>query len=244
LKSGKSGKSGKGSPRRRWARWLAIGFAILALLPAVEVLLVRFIDPPITPLMLLRPLEDKWAGLKAPPRQYTWRDLKAMPPEFVKLVLVGEDQRFFAHRGFDWKEVRIARARAEKTGQPVRGASTISMQCARSLFLWQGRSWMRKGLELYYTFWMELFLPKRRILELYLNVIEMGDGVYGLEAAAQTHFHTTARKLTHEQCAQLAALLPAPRSWDPKAPSPKYSARIAKLLRQEREVSFPELNLR
>jgi monofunctional biosynthetic peptidoglycan transglycosylase len=240
---GKSGKSVKASTRRRWWRGLAILIAVLALFPVLEVLLVRFVDPPVTPLMFLRPLEDRWAGLKPPPRKYAWRDLKAMPPEFVKLVLVGEDQRFFVHRGFDWKEVQLARARAEKTGQPVRGASTISMQCARSLFLWQGRSWVRKGLEIYYTFWMELLLPKRRILELYVNVIEMGDGIYGLEAAAQAHFGLPPHKLSHQQCAMLAAILPAPRSWDPKAPSPRYSARITKLLRQERDVSFSELNL-
>ena len=167
-----------------------------------------------------------------------------MPRDFVKFALVGEDQRFFRHHGFDWREIRIARAQAERTGNGVRGASTISMQCARSLFLWQGRSWVRKGLEAYSTFWMELLLPKRRILELYVNVIEMGDGVYGLEAAAQAHYGTASRDLTREQCAMLAALLPAPRAWNPRAPSPKLSARCAKLLRQEKQVAFPELGAR
>lgn len=202
---------------------------------------MRFIDPPITPLMLLRPVEARWSGRPAVTRQYTWRDLGQMPRDFVKFVLVGEDQRFFRHHGFDWREVRLARAQAERTGGPVRGASTISMQCARSLFLWQGRSWVRKGLEVYYTFWMELLLPKRRILELYVNVIEMGDGVYGLEASARAHYGIGNRALTHEQCAMLAALLPAPLAWNPRAPSPRLSARCAKLLRQEKQVSFPEL---
>lgn len=234
-------KSGKGPRHRRWLRWLAVGLPLLALLPAFQVALVRFIDPPITPLMLLRPVEARFAGQRPPPRRYVWRDLGTMPPEFVKFVLVGEDQRFFHHHGFDWREVRLARAAAKRSGGPVRGASTISMQCARSLFLWQGRSWMRKGLEAYYTFWLELLLPKRRILELYVNIIEMGDGIYGLEAAAQAHFGTTGRGLDREQCAVLAALLPAPRTWDPRAPSPRFTARIAKLRRQEKQVAFPEL---
>ncbi len=202
---------------------------------------MRFIDPPITPLMLLRPVEARFSGHAAAERRYVWRDLRQMPRDFLKFVLTGEDQSFFRHHGFDWREIHLARAQAERDGGEVRGASTISMQCARSLFLWQGRSWVRKGLEIYYTFWMELLLPKRRILELYANVIEMGDGVYGLEAAAHAHYGTSSRALTREQCAMLAALLPAPRVWNPREPSPRLSARCAKLLRQEKQVSFPQL---
>ena len=226
---------------RRWQWWLGLTALALLALPIVEVAAVRFIDPPFTPLMLLRPVEARLAGRPAPARRYVWRDLGRMPPDFVRLVLTGEDQRFFRHHGFDWREIRHARAQAERDGTEVRGASTISMQCARSLFLWQGRSWLRKGLEAYYTFWMELLLPKRRILELYVNVIEMGDGIYGLEAAARAHFDLAPRALTREQCAMLAALLPAPRTWNPRAPSPRLSARCAKLLRQEKQVAFPEL---
>ncbi len=236
----KRGKSA--SPRRRrWLFWLGLVILALAVFPIIEVACVRFIDPPITPLMVLRPLGARLAGKPVPERRYAWRDLDQMPRDFVKFVLVGEDQRFFHHQGFDWREVRIARAQAERAGGEVRGASTISMQCARSLFLWQGRSYVRKGIEAYYTFWMELLLSKRRILELYANVIEMGDGVYGLEAAAQAHYGVGSRALTREQCAMLAALLPAPRVWNPRAPSPKLSARCAKLLRQEKQVAFPEL---
>lgn len=229
------------APRRRWGLWLGVLVLVLFLLPILQVGCVRFIDPPLTPLMLLRPLEARLGGHPVPVRRYAWRTLGQMPRDFVKFVLVGEDQRFFRHRGFDWREIRLARAQAERSDGEVRGASTISMQCARSLFLWQGRSWVRKGLEAYYTFWMELLLPKRRILELYVNVIEMGDGVYGLEAAAQAHYGVSGRALTRDQCAMLAALLPAPRTWDPRAPSPRLSARCAKLLRQEKQVAFPEL---
>jgi monofunctional biosynthetic peptidoglycan transglycosylase len=118
------------------------------------------------------------------------------------------------------------------------------MQCARSLFLWQGRSWLRKGLEAYYTFWMETLLPKRRILELYANVIEMGDGVYGVEAAAHAHYSVNARDLSREQCATLAAILPNPRVWDPRSPTPRLATRIAHLQQQEKQVSFPQLPAR
>ncbi len=113
------------------------------------------------------------------PLRYRWIDLEQMPEMFLKHLWVSEDERFFQHEGFDWKEVDLAMKKAERTGKLVRGASTITNQCARSIFLWQGRSWMRKGLESYYTLWMEALLPKRRILELYANVIEMGRGIYG-----------------------------------------------------------------
>ncbi len=239
MKRGKSAAPPR--TRRRWPRWLGLTVLALLLLPALQVVCVRFIDPPLTPLMLIRAAEARLAGRPAAERRYVWRDLGQMPPEFLRFALTGEDQRFFRHGGFDWREIRTARAQAERTGGEVRGASTISMQCARSLFLWQDRSWVRKGLEAYYTFWMELFLPKRRILELYANVIEMGDGIYGIEAAARAHYGTGSRALTREQCAMLAALLPAPRVWNPRAPSPRLSARCAKLLRQERQVAFPQL---
>jgi len=211
----------------------------LAILPIVQVALVRFFDPPLTPLMLLRQAEARWEKRPSPGRHYAWRPLSQIPRDFLKFVFVSEDQRFFQHHGFDWREVELARKQAERTGKKPRGASTITMQCARSLFLWQGRSWVRKGLEVYYTFWMEALLPKRRILELYANVIEMGDGVYGVEAAARAHFGVEARRLSREQSAALAALLPNPRKWNPREPSPKLAARITKILRQEKQVAFP-----
>ena len=108
--------------------------------------------------------------------------------------------------------------KAERAGKPVRGASTITNQCARSIFLWQGWSWIRKGLESYYTLWMEALLPKHRILELYANVIEMGRGIYGVEAAAHHFFGVSARGLTREQSAMLAAVLPNPKGWNPAQP--------------------------
>ncbi len=230
---------GGGSPG--WRRWLVIVALFCTVAPVFEVLSVRFLNPPITPLMLLRLLESRVEGRPAPERKYTWLPLARMPRDFLKFVLTAEDQRFFQHHGFDWREIKAAERRAVQTGDEARGASTITMQCARSLFLWQGRSWVRKGLEAYYTFWMEILLSKQRILELYANVIEMGDGVYGLEAAAHAHYGVSARQLTREQCAALACILPSPREWNPKSPTPRLAARISRIEQQEKQVNFPQL---
>jgi monofunctional biosynthetic peptidoglycan transglycosylase len=143
-----------------------------------------------------------------------------------------EDSRFFSHDGFDWIEMEEAIQRAERRHRPVQGVSTISNQCARSLFLWQGRSWIRKGLEAYYTFLMEHLLSKQRILELYVNVIELGDGIYGIEKAAQHYYQVPAKQLTRSQCAMLAAMLPFPRGWNPLNPSPRLRVRYGLVLRR------------
>jgi monofunctional biosynthetic peptidoglycan transglycosylase len=220
-------------------RWTLIIIAALVVVPIAQVGCVKVVNPPLTTLMMLRDAEARCAGQPAASRSYEWIDLARVPRVFLRCALASEDQRFFQHQGFDWKEMQIARREAERLGKPPRGASTISMQCARSLFLWQGRSWIRKGLEAYYTFWMELFLPKRRILELYANVIEMGDAVYGIEAASRAHFGISARALQREQAALLAAILPNPRQWNPRHPSPDVSARAARILREERGLKVP-----
>jgi monofunctional biosynthetic peptidoglycan transglycosylase len=212
---------------------------LLFVVPIVEVGCVRIANPPFTPLMLLRQAEARLDGKSPAPRRYQWIDLVQMPRTFIRCVITSEDQRFFQHHGFDWREMRIAQREAERSGTPPRGASTISMQCARSLFLWQGRSWVRKGLEAYYTFWMEALLSKRRILELYANVIEMGDGVYGVEAASQAHFGTSARQLRREQAALLAACLPNPREWNPREPSRALTMRAERILRNEPGLKVP-----
>jgi monofunctional biosynthetic peptidoglycan transglycosylase len=220
-------------------RWLGIVVAVLLLVPVAEVVCVRFANPPVTPLMLLRDAEARFAGRPPAPRRYQWIDLGEMPRSFLRCVLTSEDQRFFQHHGFDWRELAAAQQEALRKGTPARGASTITMQCARSLFLWQGRSWVRKGLEAYYTFWMELFLPKRRILELYVNVIEMGDGIYGLEGAAQAHFGIHARTLQREQAALLTACLPNPHIWNPRQPTARVNARAARILKGEPGLKVP-----
>ena len=234
--------SRKSAPVRaggRWLRWALILVALLLVTPIAEVGCVRVANPPATPLMLVRKIEARLDRRAPAPCRYEWIDLARVPRTFIRCVLTSEDQRFFQHHGFDWREIAIAEREAERRGTPARGASTITMQCARSLFLWQGRSWVRKGIEAYYTFWMELLLSKRRILELYVNVIEMGDGIYGVEAAAQAHFGTSARALNREQAALLAACLPNPREWSPRHPSPALRARAARILQNEPGLKIP-----
>ena len=221
---------------RRW-KWIWIVLLVLLLIPAMQVAVVRFVDPPRTLPMWIEQVSS--SGPRVPLR-YRWIPLAQIPEMFLKHLWISEDQRFFQHEGFDWKEMDLAMEKAEKTGKPVRGASTITNQCARSIFLWQGRSWIRKGLESYYTIWMELLLPKRRILELYANVIEMGRGIYGVEAASQHYFGVGARGLTREQSAMLAAVLPNPKGWDPTNPGPMLRWRQQRILRRERNANFPE----
>jgi monofunctional glycosyltransferase len=219
----------------RW-KWILIPVLVLLLIPAMQVGVVRFVDPPVTLPMVI---EQASSGPKAPLR-YRWIPLAQMPEIFLEHLWISEDQRFFQHEGFDWKELELAMKEAERKGKPVRGASTITNQCARSIFLWQGRSRIRKGLESYYTIWMEMLLPKRRILELYANVIEMGRGVYGVEAASQHYFGVSARGLTREQSAMLAAVLPNPKGWDPTNPGPMLRWRQQRILRREGKADFPQ----
>lgn len=189
--------------------------------------------------MGIRWLEDRLA--KRPTRvSYQWLAWRALPRVFLKAAWISEDSRFFQHHGFDWIEFDHAMARAQRLGGDPRGTSTITMQCARSLFLWQGHSYLRKGIEAYYTVLMEALLSKRRILELYANVIEMGPGVYGVEAASRFHYGLPARQLSVEQGAMLAALLPAPRRWNPRHPSPRLAARKARILRDLPQAKWRE----
>ena len=225
----------------RRGKWIWIVLGGLLLIPAVQVAVLRFVDPPGTVPMWIEQVSS--SGAKAPLR-YRWIPLAQIPEMFLKHLWISEDQRFFQHDGFDWTEMNLAVAEAERKKKPVRGASTITTQGARSIFLWQGRSWIRKGLESYYTIWMELLLPKRRILELYANVIEMGSRIYGVEAASQHYFGVSARGLTREQSAMLAAVLPNPKGWDPTKPSRKLRWRQQRILLREQSANFPEKLLR
>jgi monofunctional biosynthetic peptidoglycan transglycosylase len=218
--------------RRPWFRAVALVLIVLALIPVLEVLYVRFFNPPITTLMIYRRLEAMITRKYRGDIHYRWIALEKVPDDFLDGVWQMEDSRFFSHDGFDWIEMEEAIQRAERKHRPVQGVSTISNQCARSLFLWQGRSWIRKGLEAYYTFLMEHLLTKQRILELYVNVIELGDGIYGIEEAAERYFQIPAKELTRSESAMLAAMLPFPRGWDPHNPSPRLRARYNLVLRR------------
>jgi monofunctional glycosyltransferase len=218
--------------RRPWFRAIMLLVIVLAVIPIVEVLYVRFFNPPVTTLMIFRRIEAMIMKRYHGDIQYRWISLDKVPDNFLDGVWQMEDSRFFSHDGFDWIEMEEAIQRAERKHRPVQGVSTISNQCARSLFLWQGRSWVRKGLEAYYTFLMEHLLTKQRILELYVNIIELGDGIYGIEEAAEHYYQIPAKQLTRSESAMLAAMLPFPRGWDPHNPSPRLRARYNLVLRR------------
>ena len=235
----------KGSPSRGVGKKrILILLVVLLLIPAMQVAVVRFVNPPRTLPMLIEQGGATFSKAPKSPLLYRWIDLPQIPEMFLKHLWISEDQRFFQHEGFDWKEIELAVKEAERKKKPVRGASTITNQCARSIFLWQSRSWIRKGLESYYTIWMEMLLPKRRILELYANVIEMGPRIYGVEAASQHYFGVSARGLTRKQSAMLAAVLPNPKGWDPTKPSGKLRWRQQRILQRERNAHFPQKLLR
>lgn len=204
--------------------------------------LYRFIDPPLTPLMIIRPIEGlaegRFVGLDK-----EWVSLDELDPDLVRSAIAGEDARFFDHGGIDWEAVEAAQKYNERhKGEKVRGASTITMQCARNVFLWQGRNYIRKGLEGYFTYLTEFLWGKERILEIYLNVIEWGDGVYGAEAAAQKYFGVSARDLTSRQAALLIAVLPNPRKWSPAKPTGYINRRASSISKGARVVSLDALD--
>lgn len=219
-------------------RWLGRAALIFVGVSLFAVFFVRFIPPLVTPYMLIRVGESIVDG---DPVGITkdWTSLDAISPNLQRAVIASEDARFFDHHGIDWEAVEDARDYNRRhAGRRKRGASTITMQCARNVFLWQGRTWARKGLELWFTTLMELFWPKRRILEVYLNVAEWGPGVYGAEAAAQHWFGIPAAKLSPAQGALLAAMLPSPRRWNPDRPTPYLLSRARRISRWARDVDL------
>jgi len=183
------------------------------------VVLYRFVNPPITPLMLIRCVDQVFSG-ESLQLHKDWKSLDEISPQLQLAVVASEDNRFLEHSGFDMEAIKKAEAYNEKKkGKKVRGASTISQQTAKNVFLWPDRTWVRKGLEVYFTFLIETVWGKKRIMEVYLNVIEMGNGIYGAEAASQKYFHKPASALSREQAALIAAILPNPRKWDPEHPT-------------------------
>jgi monofunctional biosynthetic peptidoglycan transglycosylase len=219
---------------------LLIGFVALSLL---SVVLLRFVAPPVTPLMLLRVAQGALHGARTRIDQ-RWVGLEKVSPSLLESVIAAEDARYFRHHGVDFTELGRARDyNARQPGGRVHGASTISMQCARSTFLWTDRSYVRKALELYFTALIELLWGKRRILEMYVNVIEWGDGIYGIEAAAQRTFGVPAARLSPSQAALLAAVLPSPRRWSAASPSTYIRTRAARIAARARQVDLRPLGL-
>ncbi|PKU25369.1 monofunctional biosynthetic peptidoglycan transglycosylase [Telmatospirillum siberiense] len=203
----------------RWRRPLLMWGLILGLgLPCAMAALFSVVAPPLTPLMVIRRIEGEGMDRR-------WVPIDAISPELVRAVIVAEDARFCRHHGFDWEAINDAVDTYEEGGR-LRGASTLSMQTAKNVFLWPGRNFLRKGLEAGLTVLIETLWGKRRIIEVYLNVVEWGPGLYGAEMAAQRYFHRPARDLTRRQAAALAAILPNPRRFSPVTPSRYIEARI------------------
>lgn len=208
----------------RFLRRLLFMVLVAALVaPAGLIALYRIVDPPVTPLMLIRLAEGRSMAK-------SWRDLERISPNLSHAVIASEDNRFCEHPGFDLDEMAGQIDRWLDGGRP-RGASTITMQTAKNLFLWPGRDPLRKVLEAWLTWQIELMWPKQRILEVYLNVVEFGPGIYGAEAAARTFFARSAAALTPVQGARLAAVLPNPLEYSPVDPSAGVSDRATAILR-------------
>lgn len=181
------------------------------------VLVYRFINPPVTLLMIQRNLERRSEG-KPSKMEKKWVSFGDISDNMKRAAVSAEDQLFLKHIGFDLKAIEKA-FETNKKGKRIKGGSTISQQTAKNVFLWPGRSWIRKGFEAYFTLLIEIFWSKERILEVYLNVIEMGDGIYGAEAAAQAYFGKSCHTMSRSQAALIAACFPNPRRWTPKKPT-------------------------
>lgn len=206
----------------------------LTVLSVLLVAVFRWVQPPITGLMVERKVES-WASGEPIDLQRSWRPWQTLPDDLKMAVIAAEDQKFADHWGFDIAAIRAAFAHNERGGS-LRGASTLSQQVAKNLFLWSGRSWIRKGLEVWFTGWIELLWPKQRILEVYLNSVEWGDGIFGAQAAAQYHFGIGASYLSTAQASQLAAVLPNPREWNAGRPGPHVRQRASWIRQQMRQL--------
>jgi monofunctional glycosyltransferase len=202
---------------------IVIWFFILSI---GTVILYRFIPPPVTPLMLIR-LGGQLISGKPLKLKKDWVALEEISPNLPRAVIASEDQLFTEHWGFDFQAIEKAMKNnsSKKKKKRIRGGSTITQQTAKNVFLWPGRSWLRKGLEVYFTMLIEGLWSKERIMEVYLNVIEMGDGIYGAEAASSSFFKKPAKTLSPSQAALIAAVLPNPRRWSPAKPTGYILAR-------------------
>lgn len=208
---------------RRIVRIL-LRIVILFLIVSVgSTIVFRWVPVPFTPLMLIRCVEQKADG-KEMVLKHDWVSLENISPKLQLAVVCSEDQNYLKHFGFDWGAIQKA-MKANESGKKLRGASTISQQTAKNVFLWPGRSYLRKGFEFYFTFLIEVFWSKERIMEVYLNSIEMGKGVYGAEAAAKFWFKKTAKQLNKDESSAIAAILPNPLKFVANPPSAYVSSR-------------------
>lgn len=225
-----------------WFRKLFLFTKYLIILALSLVILFAFVPVPVTGVMIERQIQALWNNRTSYELQHQWVPFEQISSAMKQAVVAAEDQKFPDHYGFDTAAIEKALAYNSK-GQKVRGASTISQQSAKNVFLWTGRSWFRKGLELVFTGLIELVWGKERILEVYLNSVEFGPGVFGVEAAAQQFFQKPASKLSRHQAALLAAVLPNPLRFKVQSPSPYVYKRQQWILKQMRQLAPIEQRL-
>lgn len=229
----------RGGTRRRRSgkRRLAVVLALPVVLSVALVLPLRWVDP-MTSSIMLQTRYAKWRNGGSFSVHHEWVDCEAISAELKRAVLASEDQKFFSHRGFDFQAIRGAIREADGL-RPTRGASTISQQLAKNLWLWGGRSWLRKGLEAWLTVWLEFLLPKQRILELYLNVAQFGPAMYGVEAASRRYFGVPAAAVGPAEAARLAAVLPGPSLYRVREPQERVLRRQAWIEAQAGRMVVP-----
>ncbi|MGO1003015.1 monofunctional biosynthetic peptidoglycan transglycosylase [Lysobacter sp. CA196] len=220
---------------RRWLRWLIALPFLFVLASVLQVAALRFVDPPFSAFMMIRQLEAWGSGDFGFRLAHDWRDLEEMSSNVPVALVASEDQNFAEHFGFDLKAIEKARKNNAR-GRKVRGGSTISQQTAKNLFLWSGRSWIRKGVEAWYTLLIESMWSKHRIIEMYANFAEFGDGVYGAQAAARTYYRKDARQLGAAEAARMAAVLPNPKRYSISRPGPYVQRRAGAIQRQMRSI--------
>jgi monofunctional glycosyltransferase len=220
---------------RRFGKWLAVAVAGLALASVLGIGVLRWLDPPTSAFMLRHWVAATWAGEPRPRLYHEWVPAAAIPPAMALAAVAAEDQRFPDHAGFDLVQLRKAWA-DYRAGMRLRGASTISQQTAKNLFLWPGQDLPRKVLEAWLTLWLELLWPKERILEVYLNIAQFGPETFGVGAASWRFFDRPAAALTPAQAARLAAVLPNPVHYRVEAPSARVERRTHWISRQMRQL--------
>lgn len=219
-----AGKSKNKSIVKKILKWMGIAVLAMIAFSILAVIAYRFINPPTTPLIISRSIE----GVKVRVER-KWVPYEQISQNMVDAVVASEDNKFAEHHGFDFGEIREAYEQNKK-GKRLRGASTITQQTCKNVFLWNGRSYIRKGLEVWFTVWVELLWSKQRIMEVYLNVIEMGNGIYGIGAASQAYYRKPSSRLLREEAAMIAAVLPSPRKRNPVKPTGYMQQRQQQIL--------------
>ena len=230
----------KASSKRTFTQIISRLLLLFVIFTVTPVIIFRFIAPPVTPLMFLRSLEYKTDGKDAA-INYQWVPVEEMSPNLFRAALAAEDDLFLEHNGFNFNAIKLAYNNNQKNTKRVKGGSTISQQTAKNVFLWPHRDYIRKGFEAYFTTLIEFIWGKKRIMEVYMNVVELGEGVYGVEAASQKYFNKPAKKLSKYEAASLLSVFPNPRLYSVTNPSPytqRYRAAILRRMSYIRQVKF------